>query len=83
MKHKKATGNKQVAKNKEKQVGSWQLKVSTAIAACQLSTANSFLLLSFHLILFSACNSDFVQKERGYFKIDLPKKKYQVFNRPD
>jgi gliding motility-associated lipoprotein GldD len=30
----------------------------------------------------TACNSDFVQKERGYFKIDLPQKKYQVFDRP-
>ena len=32
------------------------------------------------LHLLSSCNSDYVQKERGYFKIDLPKKKYQQFN---
>ena len=30
----------------------------------------------------TACNSDFVQKERGYFKIDLPAKQYQQFNEP-
>jgi gliding motility-associated lipoprotein GldD len=33
------------------------------------------------LFLFTACNSDFVQKERGYFKIPLPQKKYQVFDK--
>lgn len=31
--------------------------------------------------LLLACNSDFVQKERGYFKIPLPQKKYQVFDK--
>ena len=30
----------------------------------------------------SACNSDFVQKERGYFKIDFPQKQYRLFDRP-
>ena len=54
-------------------VGSWQLVVGSK-RVCNL------LLILFFL---SACNSDFVQKERGYFKIDLPQKKYQVFNRPD
>lgn len=29
----------------------------------------------------AACNSDFVQRERGYYKIDFPQKKYQLFNR--
>jgi gliding motility-associated lipoprotein GldD len=27
-----------------------------------------------------ACNSDYIQKPRGYFKIDLPKKAYQKFD---
>lgn len=31
---------------------------------------------------FTACNSDFVQKERSYFKIAFPKKEYRVFNQP-
>jgi gliding motility-associated lipoprotein GldD len=29
-----------------------------------------------------ACNSDYVQKPRGYYKIDLPEKKYQLFDQP-
>lgn len=32
---------------------------------------------------FTACNDDFVQKERGYFKVDFPQKQYQRFERPD
>jgi len=40
-----------------------------------------FLLVGTLLTLFS-CNSPFVPKPRGYFKIDLPKKEYQVFNQP-
>lgn len=31
----------------------------------------------------TACNDDYVQRERGYFKIDFPEKKYVHFNRPD
>lgn len=29
-----------------------------------------------------SCNSDYVQKPRGYFRIDLPEKKYREFNEP-
>lgn len=29
-----------------------------------------------------ACNSDYTIKPRGYFKIELPSKSYQVFNKP-
>ncbi len=31
---------------------------------------------------FLACNSDYVIKPRGYYKIELPKKGYQQFNQP-
>ena len=34
------------------------------------------------LIAIVSCNSDYVQKPRGYFKIDLPEKKYQLFDDP-
>lgn len=34
------------------------------------------------MVLFS-CNSDYTPKPRGYFKIDFPEKKYQVFNQAD
>lgn len=36
-----------------------------------------YLLLT---VLLSACNSTFVPKPRGFFKIDLPKHQYQTFN---
>jgi gliding motility-associated lipoprotein GldD len=34
------------------------------------------------MLLLTACNSDFVQKERGYFKISFPQKSYRQFNAP-
>jgi gliding motility-associated lipoprotein GldD len=39
-----------------------------------------FFLIS--TLLFFSCNSDFVPKPRGYFKIDFPKHKYQLFDKP-
>lgn len=33
-------------------------------------------------VVFSACNSDYTPKPRGYFRIDFPQKQYQVFNQP-
>ena len=67
MKRNASMGNKQWAMGNKQ----WTKKIK--IAYC--------LLLIAHWL--TACNSDFVQKERGYFKIDLPQKKYQLFNRPD
>jgi len=60
-------------KHKWNTVGSWQLATSGRSAFCLLLTAYFF---------FTACNTDFVQKERGYYKIELPQKKYQQFDRP-
>ncbi len=40
------------------------------------------LLLLLSSALFAACNSDYVIKPRGYYKISLPQKKYQQFNQP-
>ncbi len=40
----------------------------------------AFLIL--FQILIAACNSDYPLRPRGYFKIDLPQKSYQVFERP-
>ncbi|MCY7420593.1 MAG: gliding motility lipoprotein GldD [Chitinophagaceae bacterium] len=31
------------------------------------------------LVILAACNSDFTPKPKGYFKIDLPKKQYRLF----
>ena len=65
-----------MTRNKEGKAGSKQLAVD--------SKKNYYLLLTAFclLVILTACNSDFVQRERGYYKIDLPDKKYQVFNRP-
>ena len=49
------------------------------IATFRLPVTCCLLLFSF---CFSACNSDYVQKPRGYFEIALPEKKYQVFDLP-
>jgi gliding motility-associated lipoprotein GldD len=64
-----------MTRNKEGKAGSKQLAVD--------SKKNYYLLLTAFclLVILTACNSDFVQRERGYYKIDLPEKKYQVFNR--
>lgn len=37
------------------------------------------IVLSFFM---AACNSDYVSKRNGYFKIELPEKKYQLFDEP-
>lgn len=35
-------------------------------------------------IFFSSCNNNYtVGKKKGYFKIDFPEKKYQLFDQPD
>ena len=41
-----------------------------------------FLVFFIVFIAIVSCNSDYVQKPRGYFKIDLPEKKYQLFDDP-
>lgn len=66
MKHSRSTGN-------------WQRETGKRHWAKRLQLACCSLLVAFCL---TACNSDFVQKERGYFKIDFPAKKYQPFNAP-
>ena len=38
--------------------------------------------LSTVIFLLTACNSPYVPKQEGYFKIPLPEKKYVVFNQP-
>jgi gliding motility-associated lipoprotein GldD len=39
-------------------------------------------LLGIILSSFFSCNTDYVPKQRGYFKIDLPQHEYKVFDRP-
>ena len=35
------------------------------------------------VLLIAACNSTYTSKKTGYFKIDLPDKKYVLFNEPE
>ena len=42
---------------------------------------NFAILTPILYLLFAACNSNYVPKPRGYFKIDFPEKKYQVFDK--
>ena len=41
-----------------------------------------FLLLLTTATILNACNSEYTPKRKGYFKIDFPEKKYQVFAQP-
>jgi hypothetical protein len=44
--------------------------------------ATYLLLITFYLLLAS-CNSPYVSKRKSYYKIDLPKRSYVKFDRPD
>jgi gliding motility-associated lipoprotein GldD len=39
-------------------------------------------LLVAGVLLLVACNSNYTYKKKGYFRIDFPEKKYQVFEQP-
>lgn len=48
-----------------------------------MSPARTLFLPILAAFLLAACNSDYsVGKKRGYFNIDFPAKKYQLFDRP-
>ncbi|CAN5780372.1 hypothetical protein BH11BAC4_BH11BAC4_23360 [soil metagenome] len=40
-------------------------------------------LLVFMAVVFTACNSTYTSKKKGYFKIDLPEHNYVSFDKPD
>ncbi len=46
---------------------------------CLKKKSLSFLV---PVLLFVACNSSYTSKKTGYFKIELPEKKYVLFNEP-
>lgn len=46
------------------------------------NNSSFILLLTITGILLIACNSPYTVKPRGYFRIDFPEHKYQVFNQP-
>jgi gliding motility-associated lipoprotein GldD len=42
----------------------------------------TFYILHFTFFVLVACNSPYIPKPAGYFKIDFPEKQYKVFNEP-
>ena len=68
---------------KIKEIGNCQLSMVKSGTYSILTGKKGFacllLLIAFCMI---SCNSDYVQKPRGYFEIDLPPKKYRQFNQP-
>ena len=44
---------------------------------------SSLLILWGILLIFMACNTNYSSKKTGYFKIDFPEHKYQLYNNPD
>lgn len=40
------------------------------------------VIIIFSFVLASACNSNYTYKKKGYFRVDLPEKAYQIFNQP-
>ena len=46
------------------------------------SRKNPVLIFYFLFFIFLSCNSPYIPKPAGYFKIDFPEKKYQEFNKP-
>jgi len=54
-------------------------KISSVINKNTLKAIGSLLLA---ICFFASCNSPFTPKQKGYFKIDFPKKEYRVFNQP-
>lgn len=41
-----------------------------------------FALISLVFCIFVACNSDYTIRPRGYFRVNLPKHEYKLFNEP-
>jgi gliding motility-associated lipoprotein GldD len=41
-----------------------------------------FFFIFLLVLTLAACNSNYTYKKKGYFKIDFPEKKYQLFDKP-
>ena len=64
-----------------KKVNNRQSRKSSTISQAQFFIF-TFLLIITCVLTFASCNSPYVSKKRGYFNIELPQRKYQVFDEP-
>jgi gliding motility-associated lipoprotein GldD len=55
---------------------------SRSLAAISTKNYSLLLMICCAFFILTSCNDDFVQRERGYFRIAFPEKKYQRFDRP-
>ncbi len=59
------------------------MEANSSTPAISFPSAMRFAFYTLLICLFAlACNHPFVPKPRGYFQIQLPQKKYKVFNEP-
>jgi len=75
---------KKVKESRESEIASQELKnFFSPFAFCLRPFAFRLLPFVFCLLPFAfSCNSTYTPKPKGYFKIDFPEKKYQVFDQP-
>jgi gliding motility-associated lipoprotein GldD len=59
-----------------------RLKTKNYYALLQSITNFQLSIFVIFALIFTSCNSIYVPKPRGYFKIDFPEKKYQIFDKP-
>ena|SRR6202012_3488594 len=54
----------------------------TIMPVSKRSSFSYFLFLVSYFLFLASCNSPYVSKRKGYYKIDLPKRSYVKFDRP-
>jgi gliding motility-associated lipoprotein GldD len=57
----------------------FDLKIKLLLSERSIIIKTVFLFANLFVL---SCNSDYTAKPKGYFKIDFPQKKYQVFDQP-
>ena len=48
----------------------------------KIMRVTGFMIVVFSLLFLFSCNSSYTPKPKGYFRIEFPEKKYQLFDQP-
>lgn len=48
----------------------------------KIMRVTGFMIVVFSLLFLISCNSSYTPKPKGYFRIEFPEKKYQLFDQP-